>query len=282
MDNPPVIRIHQVYDEISERITEVGFIRNALRTLSPNDLSHLRSILPPIVHTAAARGSPGTLLLLRHEFGFTWYHQYSDAGTALHAAAASGNLSNLELLVSYCRDEYDVDAATSKTTKTPLQIACRHGQLEAVRMLLDAGADVNKADTRGDTALHGACHSGVVAIARELCSRNACVDVINFAGQAPWSIACDTCNLALIRVVYHKDAKTYLQPAQHAVSSSVLSDLQSLEVVKVLHQLGESFDVVTSVGLDLYHIALKKEKVMVADFVRTITTPKSVVPVPYM
>ena len=61
--------------------------------------------------------------------------------------------------------------------------------LEAVKVALEFGIDVNAADARGNTALHGAAIRGADAIARLLIERGARVDVRNKIGWTPLTIA---------------------------------------------------------------------------------------------
>jgi len=62
--------------------------------------------------------------------------------TALHYAAAAGDLDIMKLLLE--RHAY-IDAA-SPTGTTPLMLAAREGQEDAVRLLLDEGADATLKD----------------------------------------------------------------------------------------------------------------------------------------
>ena len=50
----------------------------------------------------------------------------------------------------------EVDRANKDGT-TPLYVAGHNGHVAAVRLLLDNGADINRADKDGETPLHGVC-----------------------------------------------------------------------------------------------------------------------------
>ena len=94
----------------------------------------------------------------------------------------------------------DTRAATDKNT-TPLMVAAGLGQvpaetrvtgggaLEAVRLVLALGADVNDVNVRGRSALHGAAHIRSDAIVQLLVDRGALVNVEDDRGVTPLMIA---------------------------------------------------------------------------------------------
>jgi ankyrin repeat protein len=60
--------------------------------------------------------------------------------------------------------------------------------LEATRLLLDAGADVNQSNDAGNTALHAAAAAGMATVIQLLADRGASVDAKNKAGQTPLAL----------------------------------------------------------------------------------------------
>ena len=61
--------------------------------------------------------------------------------------------------------------------------------LEAVKMLVELGNDVNAANDRGETALHGAAYRGANTIVQYLVDKGAKIDARSKQGWAPWTIA---------------------------------------------------------------------------------------------
>ena len=61
--------------------------------------------------------------------------------------------------------------------------------LEAVKMLVDLGNDINAANDRGETALHGAAYRGANTIVQHLVDKGAKLDTRSKQGWTPWTIA---------------------------------------------------------------------------------------------
>jgi len=83
----------------------------------------------------------------------------------VHAAAIDGNLAQLNLVVQFAPER--INEASSVSTWTPLLCAAAFGQEAAVSLLLSAKADVNKADSDGDTPLHWAKGDRVKQLLRD-------------------------------------------------------------------------------------------------------------------
>ena len=77
----------------------------------------------------------------------------SDGNTALHVAAANGNVEMVKLLL---KNNASVNIKAPNYGKTPLHEACEiyEGNPEVVRLLLDAGAKVDTRDDRGYLPIH--------------------------------------------------------------------------------------------------------------------------------
>ena len=74
---------------------------------------------------------------------------------------------------------------------TALQEAARYGQLEAARLLLDAGADPSLADGDGETPLMYAAGEGHLEVLRLLLGRGTAVDAVDpRSGATAFHSAC--------------------------------------------------------------------------------------------
>lgn len=71
--------------------------------------------------------------------------------TALHRAAATGNTDHVQVLLEQALLKVN---ALNLDGDTPLILACRFGQIEAVRLLLAKGADASICNSFGENGLH--------------------------------------------------------------------------------------------------------------------------------
>src|SRR6266852_4031192 len=103
--------------------------------------------------------------------------------TLLHAAAYSGNVELVKLLLSRGAP---VDAiAGTKYRNTPLQTSMLTGQGAAARALVEAGADVKHPQWEGFTVLHDAARQGDLELVRFFVRHGADVNARTIRGDTP-------------------------------------------------------------------------------------------------
>ncbi|MEV4002295.1 ankyrin repeat domain-containing protein [Actinomadura sp. NPDC049753] len=90
--------------------------------------------------------------------------------TPLSHAASRGTAEITELLIATKRVDLD---SRDKDGVSPLHYASRHGHLDPVRLLLEAGANPNITESYGFTPLHEAAENGHVEVVRALLTAGA-------------------------------------------------------------------------------------------------------------
>ena len=95
----------------------------------------------------------------------------------------------------------------------------RDGHLEVVRLLVEAGADKNKADNDGLTPLFMASHNGLLEIVRLLIDAGADKDQAPFTryytGMKPLYIACKKGHLEIVRLLVDAGADKKIVTPSH-------------------------------------------------------------------
>jgi len=84
----------------------------------------------------------------------------------------------------------------------PLLLAAREGRVNAVRYLLDQGADVNGHDRSGNTALAEATYYAQIPVIKELLARGANINTLA-NGATPLDIALSRNDSAVIELLKH-------------------------------------------------------------------------------
>lgn len=136
-----------------------------------------------------------------------------DGTTALHWAVRHDDLETTELLI---HAGANVKAA-NRFGMTPLALACTNGNASIVEALLKAGEDANAVvSATGDTALMVAARTGKTDAINVLLNHGADVNKTNSEGQTPLMWAAAAKNAAAVKVLIdHKadlNAKTHTAP----------------------------------------------------------------------
>ncbi|GAA5828034.1 hypothetical protein JCM3770_002113, partial [Rhodotorula araucariae] len=91
---------------------------------------------------------------------------------------------------------------------TALMAAATTGNLEIVKLLIGAGADVTAANEKGATALHYAASKGHVSVGRMLISKGADINARDRASQLPLHRAATTGSLPFIHLILASKSPT--------------------------------------------------------------------------
>ena len=143
--------------------------------------------------------------LLKSEDGIREINKVlGERDTPLISACYGGFVDIVRLLID---KGADVDKANDEQLgETPLNIACQVGHLEVARLLLESGADVNKADKYGRTPLRNACDQGRLDVVRLLLEKGPDMDKATNLGETPLFIACLKGRLDAVRLLVENGA----------------------------------------------------------------------------
>ncbi len=141
----------------------------------------------PLAHLAAEKGSVEMLQAVLDAGGDPEQPGLGDR-TALMRAVMTGQTETLKLLIAYGAD---LNAQEDTPGRMPLMMVIDESpSIENMTLLLDAGANIDAFDKRGETALAASAFMGQPDATRLLLERGAEVNTTNNAGISPlgWAI----------------------------------------------------------------------------------------------
>lgn len=243
-------------------------VRDVVRSWPQSHTGYDQSAELPPLHVAALYSQASCVAVLLDEGASTEARASNSRVTALHMACVAGSLPCVRLLHDshailtsadyYGFEPLHVAAATSAEivcflldagchpngvhaqAVTPLMVAAAANNIDAVRALLDAGADVDALDDDGRSALHHGCaHVADAALVALLLEKGAVRDRVDAAGQRPVDFARASANSAALAA---------LESAGSSGESTLLeetTDTQSVPLSVADGSLGEGRITVT-------------------------------------
>ncbi|KAL0985350.1 hypothetical protein UPYG_G00155810 [Umbra pygmaea] len=180
---------------------------------------------------AAGKGSDDvirTMLELRPHMDINMADKYG--GTALHAAALSGHVSTVKLLLERGAmvDSLDV------MKHTPLFRACEMGHRDLILTLIKGGARVDLVDVDGHTALHWAALGGNAEVCQMLMENGIGPNVQDHAGRTPLQCAAYGGYITCMAVLMENNADPNVQDKEGRTALHWSCNNGYLDAVKLL------------------------------------------------
>ncbi|XP_032860202.1 inversin isoform X1 [Tyto alba] len=180
---------------------------------------------------AAGKGSDDvirTMLTLKLDIDINMTDKY--AGTALHAAALSGHVSTVKLLL-----EHNAQVDASDVMKhTPLFRACEMGHKEVIQTLIKGGARVDLVDQDGHSPLHWAALGGNADVCQILIENKINPNVQDYAGRTPLQCAAYGGYINCMVVLLENNADPNIQDKEGRTALHWLCNNGYLDAIKLL------------------------------------------------
>lgn len=123
-------------------------------------------------------------------------------------AVSQGDINGMDsLLEEGSANSKNIVNARNKKGDTPLVIASDKGNLEAVKLLLEYGADLSLKDTNGDNALIRAAKKGHLDVVEELLFRKANINSVGQHNSTALMVAVENGHLRVVKLLIKKGAK---------------------------------------------------------------------------
>ena len=173
-------------------------------------------------------------LVRKRYFGVAWKPEeiegFEFSNTALHTAAVNSRVPLAKLLIKFGADINAIGYEENKGLTPPIVLAAWEGSLEMLRLLLDAGADLN-CPASAETALYCAAEHKAMDKVKLLLERGARHDIFTAAilGEVNLVKHFATAYPPLLQARSQKRNRTVLEEAQHFGQQSVVQLLESIQ-----------------------------------------------------
>ena len=183
-----------------------------------------------------------------------------DSITPLHYVVSGGRDTGLPVFAETVKkfiDELnpDVNVPTPVFKNTPLHMALVHRHAEAVKVLLENGANPNAATKEGKTPLHYAANYSLLSSAKALLSAGADVNALDVYGQTPLFDATKNDDVRIVKVLADAGVDVNKQDKDGYTALHTAVSRKSIASIAVLLNVGADRNIKNNDGLTPMDIA---------------------------
>jgi len=230
-------------------------------------LSHVPSIdsitkegVTPLMVAASNDKLQAVKCLLEH--GADPSLQDNNGWNVLHFASPGGNPEIIELILSHVPS---IDSITKKGS-TPLMLAVYNAKLQAVKYLLEHGADPSLQDITGWNVLHYASQGGNPEIIELMLSHVPSIDSIIKEGVTPLMVAASNDKLQAVKYLLEHGADLSLQNNNGWNMLHFASQCGNPEIIELMLSHVPSIDSIIKKGITPLMVAAANDKLQAVKY----------------
>lgn len=179
--------------------------------------------------------------------------------TPLTYACKKNDTNLLNLLLQY--PQLNVNS-TNALGKTPLYIACLHGNFDIVKILLLHNANINYHNKTGESALWAACKYGYSNIVDLLIQNNVDVNNTNSNGDSPLWAAMTSKNISIVKLLLQNNADVNQKDMCNLDTPALFAcEKQNIPLLKLLIRYNANINYTNMLGQTPLWIAINKKNI---------------------
>lgn len=171
--------------------------------------------------------------------------------TELHRASARGDFETARSLLSDPQVRHAVDSLDASGW-TPLMLACENGYLNVVKLLAEAGSDLNRQATSGTNAapLHIAAENGHTGIVKFLLDKSKMTINLEMSwGFTPLMLAAGRGHIDTAEVLIQSGASVFKALEDGGTAITIASHYGHTEIVEMLSRTGTHLNENATTGI---------------------------------
>ncbi|XP_046985834.1 histone-lysine N-methyltransferase EHMT2 isoform X1 [Schistocerca americana] len=243
-----------------EKLTQLVNTACSMQVVSEQEINTSRSMEETLF--IAAKTGNAEKILQALASGIAANHAFEEAnmGSALHIAASEGNLAAVHILL---QSGAQIDLM-DQDQNTPLILAAQAGRNAIVEYLIKAGASVTLKGGDGMTALHVAAKTGNLEACQYLLSvpntKNNFVDTIDDGGWTPLVWATENCHADVARFLLKKRADPHIRDVEQNIALHWSAFSGCMDVSEMLINYGSEVNSVNIHGDTPLHVGARQDK----------------------
>ncbi|XP_063334732.1 ankycorbin isoform X2 [Pelmatolapia mariae] len=175
----------------------------------------------------------------------------SEGKSALHVAAARGQIDCLSFILAHGADLSVTDAAGF----SPLHLAAKNNHTECCRKLIQSKCPIDAVDGSGKTALHHAAASGNIQIVQLLCELKSPINLKDTDGLTSLLLAAKHSHAEVCSILLDFGSEINTSDNSGRMALMLATESNAVSVVEVLVQRGADLSAVDAEGHDVLHYA---------------------------
>ncbi|XP_015176425.1 PREDICTED: ankyrin repeat and death domain-containing protein 1A-like isoform X2 [Polistes dominula] len=175
--------------------------------------------------------------------------------TALHHAAVAGHSGVISAICNIPKTELN---ATDQKGQTPMHCACTEENLEAVKALIELGANVNAQDNDGNTPLHVATRMRQIEMVQLLLKVGANIDLTDQMGFTPLHLAANHGCKGILELLIQNGAALNKKCKDGNTALHLACQNNEVETVEILINKGVDINCLNLRYQSSIHIAAEK------------------------